>query len=177
MTTPSRATTTPSGAMTTALPGAGGARRHRHARPLTGSLSALVVGSALLAGCGNSQPALPEVTRTAGAEVGAVRTAPDGFQEITLETGDDYVFTPDTFTVAPGDVRLTLLNSGEQMTHNILFTEGAGPAEITEQIPVLGPGRSETIEFTVTEPGEYPFECSFHVALGQVGTMTVSSPG
>jgi plastocyanin len=39
---------------------------------------------------------------------------------------------------------------------------------------VLAPGESKTIEFTVTAPGDYPFECSFHAALGQVGTMTVS---
>lgn len=136
----------------------------------------LPVAAALLVGCGNSQPVLPEVTRTANAEVGAVRTAADGVQEITLETGDDYVFTPDAFTVSPGEVRLTLLDSGEQMTHNLLFTEGAGPVEITEQIPVLSPGRSGTIEFTVTEPGEYLFECSFHLALGQIGMMTVSAP-
>ncbi|MCZ2817483.1 plastocyanin/azurin family copper-binding protein [Modestobacter sp. VKM Ac-2984] len=168
--------TTRSSAMSTALSGAGGGRRRLPARTLPGPLLALAVATALLAGC-SSEPALPEVERTAAAEAGTVRTASDGVQEITLETGDDYVFTPDTFTVAPGEVRLTLLNSGEQMTHNFLFTAGAGPAEIAEQIPVLGPGQSDTIEFTVTEPGEYPFECSFHVALGQVGTMTVSSPG
>lgn len=169
--------TTRSRAVPAALPGAGGAAHRRPARPSTGRLLALVLGSALLVGCGNSEPALPEVTRTADAEAGTVRTAADGVQEITLETGDDYVFTPDTFTVAPGEVRITLLNSGRQMTHNLLFTEGAGPAAIAEQIPVLGPERSETIEFTVTEPGDYLFECSFHLALGQVGTMTVSSPG
>jgi hypothetical protein len=30
-----------------------------------------------------------------------------------------------------------------------------------------------TIEFEVTAPGDYPFECSFHLQLKQVGTMTV----
>jgi len=30
-------------------------------------------------------------------------------------------------------------------------------------------------EFEVTSPGEYPFECSFHLQLGQVGAMTVSA--
>ena len=32
-----------------------------------------------------------------------------------------------------------------------------------------------TIEFEVTEPGDYPFQCSFHLQLNQVGTMTVRS--
>jgi plastocyanin len=76
--------------------------------------------------------------------------------------------------VAPGQVRLTVRNTAEQLTHNFRFTPGKAPADIAEQIPVLAPGESKTIEFTVPAPGDYPFECSFHVALGQVGTMTVS---
>ncbi len=117
--------------------------------PLGGLLAGqLLVVLVALSGCGGSEPALPEPTRTAGGDVGAVSTAADGFQEITLETGDDYVFTPATFTVAPGQVRLTVRNSAAQMTHNFEFTAGT--------------------------PGDYPFECTFHVALGQVGTMTVS---
>jgi plastocyanin len=127
-----------------------------------------------LSGCSNSEPTLPAATRTTGGDVGAVTTAADGFQEITLETGDDYVFTPDAFTVAPGQVRLTVRNTADQLTHNFRFTAGKGPAEITQQIPVLAPGESKTIEFTVTAPGDYPFECTFHTALGQVGTMTVT---
>jgi plastocyanin len=157
--------------MNTAVRGAPGARRGGRTAAL---LLTAFLGAGLLIGCSNSEPALPEATRTAGADVGAVRTAADGFQEITLTTGDDYVFTPATFTVAPGQVRLTVRNDAEQMTHNFLFTEGTGPAAITEEIPVLAPGQSKTIEFTVSAPGDYPFECSFHVALGQVGTMTVS---
>jgi plastocyanin len=35
---------------------------------------------------------------------------------------------------------------------------------------------SDTMEFTVDQPGDYQFECSFHVALGQIGTMAVA-PG
>ena len=105
---------------------------------------------------------------------GRCSTAADGVQEITLETGDDYVFTPATFTVAPGQIRLTVRNTADQLTHNFVFTADTGPAPITETIPVLAPGESQTIEFTVTAPGDYPFECTFHAALGQVGTMTVS---
>ena len=156
--------------MRTAATCAAGARRRRG--PVT--LLAGVLALALLSGCSNSEPTLPEATRTTGGDVGAVSTATDGFQEITLETGDDYVFTPATFTVAPGQVRLTVRNVADQLTHNFRFTVGTGPAAITEQIPVLGPGDSQTIEFAATAPGDYPFECTFHVALGQVGTMTVS---
>ncbi len=135
---------------------------------------AVLVTLGLLAGCTNQTPATPAATRTPDAGVGEVATDEAGVQEITLETGDDYVFTPSTFTVAPGTVRLTVTNVAKQLTHNFAFTAEAGPAEITEEIPLLAPGQSQTIEFTVTTPGDYPFECTFHVALGQVGTMTVS---
>jgi len=127
-----------------------------------------------LVGCSNRTPATPDATRTPDAGVGEVTTDAEGVQEITIETGDDYVFTPDAFTVAPGTVRLTVTNTATQLTHNFMFTTGAGPAEISEQIPLLAPGQSQTIEFTVTQPGDYPFECTFHTALGQVGVMTVS---
>jgi plastocyanin len=136
-------------------------------------LAGLLLVLAVVTGCSNREPTLPAATRTPGAGVGTVSTAPDGFQEITLETGDDYVFTPATFTVAPGKVRLTVHNTAAQLTHNFTF-KGTGPATISEKIEVLAPGQARTIEFTVTTPGDYPFECSFHAALGQVGTMTVS---
>jgi plastocyanin len=161
--------------MSTAAPSAARARGGR--RPV--SVGALLIGLLLtllvaLSGCNNTEPTLPKATRTAGGDVGTLSTAADGVQEITLETGDDYVFTPSTFTVAPGQVRLTVRNTAKQLTHNFRFTAGKGPAAIAEQVPVLAPGASQTIEFTVTAPGDYPFECTFHAALGQVGTMTVS---
>ena len=100
-------------------------------------------------------------------------TAADGVQEITLQTQDDYVFTPDTFTVDPGTVRLTVVNVAKDMTHNFRFTPEEGPAPIGAEIPLLTAGQEVTIEFEVAEPGDYPFECSFHIQLDQVGTMTV----
>jgi plastocyanin len=107
--------------------------------------------------------------------VGEVTTGPDGVQEITLQTQDDYVFTPDEFTVAPGAVRLTVINVGEQMVHNFRFMPGEGPEAIDAQIDILPAGEEETLEFEVTRPGEHPFECTFHVQLDQVGTMTVAA--
>jgi plastocyanin len=67
------------------------------------------------------------------------------------------------------------VNVAKNMTHNFRFTPDAGPAPIGEEIDLLTSGQEVTIEFEVTEPGDYPFECSFHLQLNQVGTMTVRS--
>jgi plastocyanin len=137
-----------------------------------GALLGLVVLSGVLAGCGGEETPDSGAPPTV-AGVGEVTTAPDGAQEITVQTQDDYVFVPDRFTVEPGTVRLTVVNVAEEMTLNLRFTSGAGPEEIAAGISLLAPGEEKTIEFAVAEPGDHPFECSFHVQLGQVGTMTV----
>jgi len=149
-----------------------GRPRHGVFRRSSGLLLGLVLVSGALAGCGDEEP--PAATAPSNAAgVGAVTTAEDGVQEITLQTQDDFVFLPAEFTVDPGRIRLTVVNAAEQMTHNLEFTTGAGPEEISEGIDVLAPGEEKTIEFEVAQPGDHPFECSFHVQLGQVGTMTV----
>jgi plastocyanin len=142
-----------------------------------GLLLGLLVLPTVLAGCGESSNGStePQASATAGPGVGTVTTAADGVQEITLQTQDDYVFTPDTFTVDPGSVRLTVVNVGKDLTHNFRFTPDEGPAPIESEIPLLTAGQEVTIEFEVAEPGDYPFECSFHIQLDQVGTMTVRS--
>lgn len=135
-------------------------------------LIAVLSAAGLLVGCGGEEPAPPATEARPG--VGEVTTAADGAQEITLQTQDDYLFLPDSFTVEPGTVRLTLINVGEQMVHNFRFMPDEGPEDIGTQIDLLAAGQEMTIEFEVTEPGEYPFECTFHVQLDQVGTMTVT---
>jgi plastocyanin len=131
----------------------------------------VAAGLVLLTGCGGDAPGARATL--APTEAGKVTTAPDGVQEITLQTQDDYVFVPDHFTVDPGPVRLTVVNVAKEMTHNLEFTSGGGPEEIPEGISLVAPGEEKTIEFTVAAPGDHAFECSFHVQLGQVGTMTV----
>ena len=143
------------------------------ARPRTRAAAA-VVAAVLLAGCGSDGGA-DGGTAAASSDpsLGTVTVAEDGVQEVTIQTPDDYVFVPDTFTVAPGRVRLTVESTASQATHNFRFTPGAGVEQISEEIPLLAAGQTETIEFEVAVPGEHPFECSFHVQLGQVGVMTV----
>jgi plastocyanin len=139
---------------------------------MTRKAAALVAATVLLAGCGGEEA--PETAAApTQAGVGEVTTAADGVQEITVQTQDDYVFVPDSFTVDPGPVRLTLINVAEEMPHNLEFPAGKGPEEIDAGISIVPAGEEKTIEFTVTTPGDHPFECSLHVQLGQVGTMTV----
>jgi plastocyanin len=144
----------------------------RYRRRGGGLVLGAVLTAGLLAGCGGDGGTPPPASSTV-AGVGTVTTASDGVQEVTLQTQDDYVFTPDHFTVAPGKVRVTVVNAAKQLTHNFTFPSGKGPAPIAEEIPLLAPGDRQTIEFTVQETGDYGFECTFHTALQQFGVMTV----
>ncbi|MGY2127092.1 cupredoxin domain-containing protein [Blastococcus sp. SYSU DS0617] len=148
-------------------------RRTRRAAAALCAAAVLAVGA--LAGCGGDSTGRSDVGAQPLPGVGEVTVADDGVQEVTLQTQDDFVFTPDRFTVAPGKVRLTLVNAADQMTHNLEFDEGEGPEPIGAGIDFLAPGQEMTIDFEVTVPGDHPFACTFHIPQGQVGTMTVSA--
>jgi plastocyanin len=135
----------------------------------TGGLLAL----SALTGC-SQEPSTSAGPASTVPGVGKVSEASDGVQEVTIQTQDDYVFTPDSFTVAPGKVRLTVVNTAKQLTHNFRFSPDEGPEPISAEISLLAPGQETTIEFEVREPGDYEFVCTFHTQLNQVGTMTVS---
>ena len=132
------------------------------------------VGAMALAGCGSEPEASSDDAPGDLAPGGTVSRAPDGTQEIAVLVRDDFDFYPAAFTVTTGRVRLSLISEAQELTHNFRFTPGAGPAAIAEEIPVVSPGDRDTIEFAVEQSGDYQYECSFHVALGQIGTMTVT---
>lgn len=108
--------------------------------------------------------------------------------ELVLEGNDQMKFDKELFRVKAGDpVKLTFNNVGvlpkESMGHNVVilkpntdlpaFGGEAIKAVDNEYIPItftssivahtklLGPGESDAIEFTLDEPGVYPFLCSF----------------
>jgi plastocyanin len=131
--------------------------------------TAVLLQVAVLGGCGEEEAPVAPVPEG----LGQVTVAADGVQEVTLQTQDDYVFRPDRFTVAPGRVRLTVVNVAEGMPHNLEFTDEELPQPIEDDIAMVAAGEEATIEFEVATPGDYPFACTFHLQLGQVGTMTV----
>ncbi len=113
---------------------------------------------------------------------------------IELSGGDDMKFNQTNFTVeANKPVKLTLTHSGKMdknvMGHNFVLLKPltdvmsfaseavnakdnnyipAGTDKVVASTKLLGGGESETIEFTLTEKGTYPFLCSFP---GHAGIM------
>lgn len=107
---------------------------------------------------------------------------------LELKGTDDMKFDKNEFTVEVGqEVTLTFTNAGvlpiETMGHNVVVLEKGADVQafanasikekendyisdlyITDIIAhtkLLGPGESETIKFTLKEPGEYTFICTF----------------
>jgi plastocyanin len=89
-------------------------------------------------------------------------------REFTI-TGTEFTFSPPIITVSAGEqVRLTFRNTGED-PHN-WTVEGLSVGTET-----IGPGESDTIEFTPETRGRFIVYCSVgnHRAAGMVGTLVV----
>jgi len=137
---------------------------------------------ALLAGCGKSTP-------TAEADPA------DGIRTIRISANDQMRFSLNLIEASPGEqLRVSLSNFGrmskQTMGHNwVLFAQmdestlnmlsmdasqnspdylPKDMSKVLQKTKLLGPGETDSVVFTVpTEPGEYPFACTFpgHFAL------------
>jgi len=126
----------------------------------------LAVVAIVLAGCSPTDP--PAAARVPQEGDVTVTPGPDGVQAVTLVTRDNFRYVPDRFTVVPGTVRLTVDNESGTV-HDLHFdVSGTG-----KDIPSVRSGTTETVEFTVSKPGEFGFVCTFHEQFGQTGTMVV----
>lgn len=152
----------------------------------------LVAGALLLAGCGKKEDA------AAGAAANASAVA-----VFELTANDSMKFSATRFEVKPGaEMKVILTNIGSMpkaaMAHNwvllkkdadvMAFSLAAVTAAATDYIPaakldqviahtkMLGPKQTDEITFKApTEPGEYPFLCSFtaHYQAGMKGVIVV----
>src|SRR5690606_33101198 len=107
---------------------------------------------------------------------------------LELKGTDDMKFDKSSFTVKAGEeITLTFTNAGvlplETMGHNVVVLEKKADVQtfatasakaketnyiselyitdIIAQTKLLGPGESETIKFTLKDPGEYTYICTF----------------
>ena len=113
--------------------------------------------------------------------------------ELTIDSNDAMQYSSNELRAKVGEIKLTLNHTGKMekisMGHNLVilkmgtdinaFGAKAADAKDTDYIPaseestiiahtkLLGGGESDTITFTISEPGTYDFICSFpgHLAL------------
>jgi plastocyanin len=141
----------------------------------TTPIAAVLLG-ALLAACGGSD-APAEARATAGAAPAASGAAATGdVVEVKMASnpGEGEVFLPADVTVKRGDVVRFTLVSG---VHNASFPAHRNPSGVNlpKATPYLqAPGQTHDMVVDLP-PGEYFYQCDPHVALGMVGTITVTN--
>jgi len=97
-----------------------------------------------------------------------------------------YRFEPANITVKQGDgIKFVVVSGGP---HNVAFDPATIPADVKAQLDAnmgtdkmselssnmkMNPGESVTVSFANIKPGQYPFHCTPHLALGMKGTITV----
>ncbi len=101
----------------------------------------------------------------------------DGIQRATINM-ESYVYSPNKLIVELGKpVELTLQNNSFLVPHNFLLDSPDGERLVDEDI---SSGEIETVQFTLTTPGTYPFYCDKqllffpnHREEGMEGTIVV----
>jgi plastocyanin len=129
------------------------------------TVSVTACAATLVAGCSNRTA---NVNRRPQSGSSTAAPAADGVQQVTIKADDKYRFTPDTITIHPGKVQITLINTGRGAPHD--FSVTGIPADF---VPLASAGQTMTATFTAPAPGRYQFVCTIHVAQGQTGTMIV----
>ena len=130
--------------------------------------------------------AAPAVTPPAPPPTGAMAPITGTTHEVKM-VGDDkgYRFEPADITVKAGDgIKFTMVSGGP---HNVAFDPATIPADVKPQLSANMPnqqgelsspmfmnaGESYTISFANVKPGQYPYNCTPHLAMGMKGTITV----
>jgi len=157
--------------------------------------SAIVLGACSGGGEKTTDTAAPAVTpdtattaaaTTPAAPAGAMAPITGTTHEVKM-VGDDkgYRFEPANITVKAGDgIKFTMVSGGP---HNVAFDPATIPADVKPQLlanmpnqqgelssPMfMNPNESYTISFANVKPGQYPFHCTPHLAMGMKGTITV----
>jgi plastocyanin len=158
---------------------------------------AVVVGAITLGACagGEKNPAdtthvavdtssAATTTTTAGASSTTAGGATGGAVAAAPITG--YRFEPANVTVKQGDgIKFVVVSGGP---HNVAFDPATIPADVKPQLDAnmgsdkmgelssnmkMNAGESVTVSFAKIKPGQYPYHCVPHLALGMKGVITV----
>ena len=125
-----------------------------------------LVGCVLLSGCSNREMRRPPPS---GPAETTVRPGPDGVQAVDINVGDDYRFSPAVINVRVGQIRLTLHHVGQGAPHTLYSAAVPGM-----RVGLVRSGETQSVQFTIAQPGRYRFVCTIHEAQGQTGTLVVA---
>ena len=128
-------------------------------------------------------------TPAGGTTGGAVAMAPaTGATKTVNMVGDakGYRFEPANITVKQGDaIKFVVVSGGP---HNVAFDPATIPPDVKPQLDAnmgtdkmgelssnmkMNAGDAVTVSFAKIKPGQYPFHCVSHLALGMKGVITV----
>lgn len=135
-------------------------------------------------------PATPATGTTASAAPTAAAPVTGTTHEVQMVLeGGKYLFVPDQITVKEGDAIKYINVSGGP--HNVQFKAENVPddmeATLAANMPassmaklgpmsgplLMQPNETYTVSFAGIKPGEYPFTCTPHEAMGMNGSVTV----
>lgn len=148
-------------------------------------MTAAVAGLALIvSACGGGDQPAAQPDAAAPAPAPAAATGATHDVNMVLE-GSSYLYVPSQLTIKSGDVVVFHNISGGP--HNVNFWADSIPAGTRDLInsimpdrmgdlsgPLLvAPNETYTISFAGAAPGEYGFYCLPHLAMGQVGKITI----
>lgn len=163
----------------------------------------LVAGAFALTACGKKEESSAAAAPASAPAAAAAAPAAPAVATLELTANDAMKFSVTRFEVAAGqEVKVVFTNMGTMpkvaMGHNFVllhkgadvkaFADAAVAAAATDYVPaskadqviahtkLLGPKQTDEITFKApTEPGEYPFICSFpaHFLSGMKGVIVV----
>ena len=112
----------------------------------------------------------PQATMQPGTSpaASAMPSSSAAINKITV-LGTEYAFSPSTITVKVGQpVQITFKNNGT-FPHNLTI------ADLNVGTKTITPGQEDTITFTPTKAGSFPFICTVlgHADKGMKGTLIV----
>jgi plastocyanin len=138
-------------------------------------------------GTATPAPATGAPATAAPAAGGGTKIEATGQTHEVKMIGDDkgYRFEPANLTIKAGDaIRFTMVSGGP---HNVAFDPATIPAESKAQLDanmdqklselsspmLMNPDEKYVISFGGIKPGQYPYHCTPHLAMGMKGVITV----
>ncbi len=134
------------------------------------SVIVVVLAGLTAAACGDGLPSPSAGVSSSGTSSGGCDNCGvvvnGATPTVTVAANDQLAFSPKTVSIKVGDV-VKWVNTGIT-THSVTFNSDSA---ITKNILSAG----QTWEVKFTKAGSFPYVCTFHQALGMVGTVIVAA--